>query len=164
MAEQLRAIVLGPGEGQALWHLGARMTFKATGGQTNDRFWALEGHANPHMDVPLHTHAHDDEIWFVAEGEIAFQAGDDVFTGGPGTFVWIPAGLPHTFKVRSGEARWFGIGLPGGFDRWFFETGAPAGGRGLPPPPPGPPSVDDIRGIEESLLRYGTDTVGPPLS
>jgi len=138
------------------------MNFKATTEETGGRFWALEGHADRHMAVPLHSHAADDEIWFVADGEIAFRAGDQDFVRGPGSFVWIPAGVAHTFKIQSPTARWFGIGLPGGLDRWFFETGVPAGALTLPPPA-GPPSDADVAALVASLQRYGTDTLGPPM-
>ena len=76
-----------------------------------------------------------------------------------GAFAYIPRNVPHTFQIRSKTARWFGIGLPAGFDDWFFETGVPAGALTLPPPPDGPPDVDMI---VASLKAYGTDTLGPP--
>ena len=156
-------IVLGPGEGQALWHLGALMNFKATTERTAGRFWAVEGQADSHMSVPLHIHEKDDEIWYIVDGEIVFRAGDEEFVRTSGSFVWIPRGIAHTFKVNTATAKWFGIGLPGGLDRWFFETGAPAGALTLPPPPPGPPSEAEVGAIVESLRRYGTETVGPPM-
>ena len=162
-ADEPKPIVLGPGEGQPLWHLGALMNFKATSEQTAGRFGAVEGHADKQMAVPLHSHANDDEIWFVADGQIVFRAGDEEFTRGAGSFVWIPRGVAHTFRIESATARWFGIGLPGGLDHWFFETGVPAGALTLPPPPPGPPSDADIEAIVKSLQAYGTETLGPPM-
>ncbi len=155
-------IVLGPGEGKALWHLGALMNFKAVSEETAGRFWAVEGYADKNMAVPLHSHANDDEIWFVADGEIVFRAGDEEFVRGAGSFVWIPKGVAHTFRIESHTARWFGIGLPGALDRWFFETGVPAETLTLPPPA-GPPSDEDVQAIVESLRAYGTETLGPPM-
>ncbi|MFN8533190.1 MAG: quercetin 2,3-dioxygenase [Dehalococcoidia bacterium] len=159
MTIDARALALGPGEGRSLWHLGALMTFKALSEETGGRFWALEGLADNTMAVPLHVHHNDDEIWYVAEGEITFTAGDTTRTVGPGGFAFIPRGVAHTFQVRSGTARWFGVGLPGGLDTWFFETGVPAQTLTLPPPTEGPP---DIEAIVTSLQAYATDTLGPP--
>src|SRR5579859_4066929 len=153
---QLRPYTLNKQEGRALWHLGALLTFKALGEETNGQYWALEGLADHHMAVPLHAHTREDEIWYVVEGEIQFYIGDEVKTGGPGSFVYIPRNVPHTFKVRSATARWFGIGLPAGLDQWFFETGEPAKSLTLPPPPSAPPDVD---AIVASLKAYGTDTL-----
>jgi quercetin dioxygenase-like cupin family protein len=153
------ASVLEAQEGRALWHLGALLVFKALGAETNEQFWALEGLADQHMAVPLHAHSHEDEIWYVLEGEIAFTVGEETRIGGPGTFVYIPRNVPHTFQIRSATARWFGIGTPAGLDQWFFETGEPALAMTLPPPPAGPP---DVGALIASLQAYGTETVGPP--
>lgn len=156
---QVKALLLGSKEGRALWHLGALLTFKALGAETDGQFWALEGLADRNMAVPLHAHSREDEFWFVLEGEIRFTIGDETRVAGPGTFAYIPRNLPHTFQILSETARWFGVGTPAGLDQWFFETGEPAGSLTLPPPPAAPPDVDLI---VASLMEYGTETLGPP--
>lgn len=162
MSGETSPIVLQSGQGRALWHFNALMNFKALGAETGGQYWAVEGLADKHMAVPLHAHTQEDEIWYVLEGEIAFIAGGETRVGGPGTFVYIPRGVPHTFQITSETARWFGIGLSGHLDQWFFETGEPAKALTLPPPPPGPPSEAAINAIVASLKAYGTDTLGPP--
>lgn len=151
--------ILEVGGGRALWHLGALLLFKALGEETGGQFWALEGLADRNMAVPLHMHSLEEEIWYVLEGEITFTVGDQQWTGGPGTFAYIPRATPHTFQVRTERARWFGIGIPAGLDQWFLETGEPAGEMTLPPPTDGPP---DVAAIVASLERYGTTTLGAP--
>jgi quercetin dioxygenase-like cupin family protein len=155
-------ILLAAQEGRALWHLGALLNFKAVGAETGAQFWALEGLGDPHMAVPLHAHTLEDEIWYVLEGESAFTMHGETRVGGPGTFVYIPRGVPHTFQIKSETARWFGLGLSGRLDQWFFETGEPAPALTLPPSPPGPPSPAAIEALVSSLKTYGTDTLGPP--
>ena len=154
----LQAYALPVNEGRALWHLGALMNFKALSAETGGQFWALEGLADQHMAVPLHTHSQEDEVWYVLDGEIAFTVGDQERRVGPGTFVYVPRHTPHTFQIVSETARWFGLGIGGRLDQWFFETGVPAPALTLPPPTgpvdPGP--------IIASLQAYGTDTLGPP--
>jgi mannose-6-phosphate isomerase-like protein (cupin superfamily) len=159
MDTSAHALNLQPGQGRALWHLGALMNFKALMAETGGQFWAVEGLADRNMQVPLHSHSQEDEVWYVLEGEIAFTAGDRTVQAGPGGFIYIPKGTPHTFQIKSGTARWFGLGLGGRLDQWFFETGEPAQALTLPPPPAGPP---DVEAIVASLQRYGTDTLGPP--
>ncbi len=154
-----KAVALQPNEGRALWHLGALLNFKALGAETDGEFWALEGLADQQMAVPLHSHSHEIEVWYVLEGEITFTIGDEKKTLGAGAFAYIPRDTPHTFQVRSKTARWFGFGTPAGLDQWFFETGVPAQTMSLPPPPDGPP---DVGAIVASLKRYGTETLGPP--
>ena len=156
---QCAAYTLETQGGRALWHLGALMTFKALGEDTGGQFWAVEGLADSHMAVPLHAHTREEEIWYVLEGEITFTVGDQTWTGGPGSFAYIPRHVPHTFQVRSETARWFGFGIPAGLDQWFFETGEPAGSLTLPPAPDGPP---DVEALIASLKKYGTETLGPP--
>ncbi|MFN8598657.1 MAG: quercetin 2,3-dioxygenase [Anaerolineae bacterium] len=153
-----QAVVLKKNEGRALWHLGALINFKALGSETGGEYWALEGLADRNMAVPLHAHSREVEIWYVLEGEITFTIGDEKQTVGPGSFAYIPRNTPHTFQIRSGTARWFGIGLPAGLDQWFFETGEPARSLTLPPPTTSP----DVNVIIASLKAYGTDTLGPP--
>ena len=162
LAETLtKPIVYGPKQGRALWHLGALLQFKALGAETNGEFWAFEGLGDKTMAVPLHAHTREAEYWYVLEGEITFYIGDETKTVGAGSFAYIPANVPHTFQIRTGTARWFGVGTPAGLDEWFFETGVPAQALTLPPPPDGPPDVD---ALIASLKAYGTDTLGPPPS
>lgn len=157
--QAVKALLLNNGEGRALWHLGALMNFKALGSETNGQFWALEGLADKHMQVPLHVHTVEDEFWFVLDGEIRFFIGEEVKVVGAGGFAFIPRGVAHTFQIVSETARWFGVGTPAGLDQWFFETGEPAPVLTLPPPPTAPPDVAMIVG---TLKAYGTETVGPP--
>ena len=164
MEKQLTPVILQTGQGRALWHLGALMNFKALSEETDGQYWALEGMADKYMAVPLHAHTREDEIWFVIEGEIAFVLGKETMVGGPGTFVYIPRNTPHSFFIKSEKARWFGLGISGNLDQWFFETGEPAKALTLPPPPPGPPTEAAIQAITASLKAYGTDTLGPPPS
>ena len=161
MDKLITPIVLQKQEGRALWHLGALMNFKALTEETGGQYWAVEGLADKHMAVPLHSHTREDEIWFVLEGEIVFSLADETIMGRPGTFVYIPRNVPHTFQIKSETARWFGFGLSGNLDQWFFETGEPAQSLTLPLASE-PPTEAAIQAITASLKAYGTDTLGPP--
>ena len=50
----------------------------------------------------LHVHASDDEAWHVLEGELTFRYGDRTETAGPGTTVFVPAGVAHTYIAGAG--------------------------------------------------------------
>lgn len=154
-------IIQAASQGRALWHLGALIQFKALTEETGGQFWALEGLADRHMAVPLHAHSREAEIWYVLEGEISFTVGDQTHQVGPGSFAYIPCGVPHTFQIVSETARWFGFGIGGALDQWFFETGVPAGALTLPPPPDAPPDEAAIAALVASLQAYGTETLGP---
>jgi mannose-6-phosphate isomerase-like protein (cupin superfamily) len=156
---QTQAFTLAAGEGRALWHLDALLIFKALGAETEGDVWAFEGLADRRMAVPLHSHSREAEIWYVLEGEIEFVIGDERRILQAGAFAYVPRNVPHSFRVRSETARWFGLGIRAGFDEWFFETGQPAPSLTLPPLSTEPP---DVGALVASLERYGTDTLGPP--
>jgi len=46
----------------------------------------------------LHLHRDSDEIAWVLEGEFTFKIGEEVTSGGPGTCVFLPRGVPHAWK------------------------------------------------------------------
>jgi len=83
MDKVINPIVLQNQQGRALWHLGALINFNALIEETGGQFWAVEGLADKHMAVPLHSHTREDEIWFVLEGEIVFTLGDETSLGRP---------------------------------------------------------------------------------
>jgi mannose-6-phosphate isomerase-like protein (cupin superfamily) len=52
---------------------------------------------------PLHLHPHTDESFYVAAGEATFQLGSREVRVGPGGFVFVPRGTPHTVGNPSGD-------------------------------------------------------------
>ena len=53
---------------------------------------------------PLHHHAFD-EAFYVLDGELTFQLGDELATAGPGSLTFAPAGSHHTLANRSERPR-----------------------------------------------------------
>jgi hypothetical protein len=47
----------------------------------------------------LHSHLSDDEAWHVVEGALRFKFLDGEIEAGAGTTVFVPAGVPHTYRV-----------------------------------------------------------------
>src|SRR5262245_45362965 len=72
--------ILSPKEGKAIWHMGVLMHFKAVGEDTGGAFWLAEASAAMGAGPPMHIHAHEDELWYVLDGEVSFYVGDDVAT------------------------------------------------------------------------------------
>ena len=50
----------------------------------------------------LHVHHSDDEAWHVLEGQLTFRYTDRTETAGPGTTVFVPAGVPHGYSSGEG--------------------------------------------------------------
>ena len=75
----------------------------------------VEDTSEDHEWAPYHTHPWD-ELEYVLEGDMEFRVGDLRGSGGPGTLVTIPKGVPHTLRV-----------VPGGRARFVMVTlGAPS--------------------------------------
>ena len=71
---------------------------------------------------PAHVHHRHVEAFWVLEGELALTVAGDELQAGPGTWVLVPPGLPHTFAVTgAGAARFLDLHAPscgfGGFLR-----------------------------------------------
>ena len=67
--------------------------FSATGTSLAIREWRGSGPAK------LHVHHADDEAWHVLEGTLRFRFADRVVDARPGTTVFVPAGVAHTYEA-----------------------------------------------------------------
>jgi quercetin dioxygenase-like cupin family protein len=73
----------------------ASTPFSASGKSFSIHEWRGSGPAI------LHVHHSDDEGWHVLEGQLTFRYADRTETAGPGTTVFIPAGVAHTYTVAA---------------------------------------------------------------
>lgn len=53
-----------------------------------------------------HVHRREDEAWHVLEGTLTFLLGDEEVKVKAGTTVFVPAGVPHTWREDDGPARY----------------------------------------------------------
>jgi quercetin dioxygenase-like cupin family protein len=152
------AYALAPGEGEIRWGLdGALTTFKATAAQTSGKFAIIEDRAAKNDGIPFHRHVADDETFYVLEGHVTFFLGDNPpRSAGPGTFVHIPGGEVHAFRVDSEEARYLIITTPR-HEQFYRAISRPASSHELPPAAP-----LDMEQIERACQDYGVEIVGPP--
>src|SRR5215471_9103751 len=82
---------------------------------------------------PLHVHPEHAEGFYILDGELAVQVGDEVLTGSAGSFFFAPPGTAHTFANFSGrDARMLVLCTPAGFETYFDRLAA---GHSAPPPP-----------------------------
>ena len=143
------------GGGDRLDVLGDEMRLLAVGEGTGRRFDFMIGTFSYLSGPPLHTHRDQDDTFYVLDGVLSVQIGDEVYELEPGDFATAPPGVPHTFgNMRRGQelVRAINIMTPGGFDEFLTEF------SGLPP---GPPDAELLRRWQE---RYGVTIVGPPLA
>lgn len=153
-----RPYVLGPAQGQAWSFLGSLVTVKASGAQTRGRLTVVEFLNPPGFAPPLHRHLEEDEMFYLLSGTARFQCGGEDLTAGPGDFVLLPVGLPHTFVVGPDEPlRTLQITTPAGFDEFVAEVGEPARQPSLPGPAPIDPAA-----LGHAAARHGVEILGPP--
>ena len=155
----LPALVAAPEEGERRWFLGTLATIKVPGEAVDGRFALIE-FVFPHgASPPLHTHPQD-ESYFVLEGRLTVQAGEERFSLAEGGTAVVPMGLPHSFRVDSDGARVLVLSTPAGIELFVRELSIPAGAPTLPPPDAPRPSPETIAGAFEA---HGQLNVGPPL-
>ena len=151
--------VLGAGEGEAIWYVNNRATIKATAAQTGGAFGLVEMLVAPDHPIPLHIHHAEDEALWVLEGQLTVHSGGTTYAAGPGSLIFGPKGVPHTFRVEGGTpARLLVLMVPGGGEGFFVESGRPAAGAGLPVPQP-----PDLTRLKAMMEKYHQEVVGPPL-
>jgi quercetin dioxygenase-like cupin family protein len=107
------------------------------GEDTGGRYALIE-QLMPHgRQAEPHRHEREDESFYVLEGELVFSLGEGederVVRGSAGTFVWIPRGTHHAFRVESETARTLNTYLPAGFEQLILAQTVPASELSLPP-------------------------------
>ena len=157
MDTELGAYKLDPQQGDALWFFGGLATFKASAEQTGGRFSITEQTYPEGMTTPLHVQPEDDETFYVLEGNLTFYLEDgQPLAASAGSFVYLPAGTAHAYRVDSGTARLLNITTPQ-HEAFFRAAGDPALERTLPPQ--APPDMDRVTAAAE---EHGVEILGPP--
>jgi mannose-6-phosphate isomerase-like protein (cupin superfamily) len=150
--------VLRADEGEALWFLGNLVTLKAAGAQTHGRLTVAEFLNPAGFAPPLHRHLVEDELFYVLSGAADFRCDGRVLSAGPGDFVLLPVGLPHTFLVGPDEPlRALQITTPSGFEHFAEAVGQPALQRRLPDPGPVDPAA-----LGHAAAQHAIELLGPP--
>jgi mannose-6-phosphate isomerase-like protein (cupin superfamily) len=146
-------------EGERIWFTNNLMTLKATSETTGGAYALMEAVAPAGSGPPLHVHHREDESFWVLEGRLTVRCGEDTFTAGPGSYVFLPRDVPHTFAVEGGvPARILSMATPGGLEGYFVTVGRPAETDGLPPA--GPLDVATLASVGED---FGVEVLGPPI-
>ena len=72
--------------------------------------------------APWHVHSREDEYFYVVHGEITVWCGEEEFQAGPGSFVFLPRGVPHAWDVKSaGKATVLMMTVPAMHDEFLRD-------------------------------------------
>jgi len=129
--------------------------FLATGVCTDGKYALWEAVVPPGSGPPPHVHSREEEGFYVLEGELTFQVGDERIVATAGTFANMPVGTPHWFKnEKRRPAQLLTWVDPAGLEQMLFEFAVPVPqGAATAPPPTG----EEIEKLLEVAPRYGIE-------
>jgi mannose-6-phosphate isomerase-like protein (cupin superfamily) len=114
-------IIVGPGEGRTIPGTDA-ITLIATAEQTGGSIGVFEDISSPGDGPPRHVHYASDELFYVLQGDILFLVGERQEGLSAGTYVFVPRGTVHAYKVIGTErGKTLSAFIPGGPERAFEE-------------------------------------------
>jgi quercetin dioxygenase-like cupin family protein len=151
----LEPLAIRKGEGEARWWFGALAEIKATAADTGGQMTIVEVTEHPGAEAPLHVHHRDDEGFWILEGEVTFEVGDQTIEASAGDYVFGPRGIPHRFTVGDRGCRMLFILVPAGIEDVIRATSAPAPSRTLPPPPEAEPTAEEIGRLKAIVSDHG---------
>jgi mannose-6-phosphate isomerase-like protein (cupin superfamily) len=145
------AVVHLPGEGRVIPMGAFQMTLKADGASTGGAFALLEADEPAGFGPPLHTHEDAAEAFYVLEGEYVIFVEEREYMCPAGSFIYIPRGMVHGFRVGTMPSRKLNIYLPEAMVGYFDElSDAALSGHELDP--------DDLSAM---AARHAMRVVGP---
>lgn len=127
--------------------------FKAAGDETGGRFDFFEMEIEYLTGPGLHYHFIQDDTFYILEGILAVQFGEEVVELGPGDFCTIPPGVPHTFdNIRKDQppVKVINVMTPAGYEGVFSANEDPTAATD--------PAVRDKINADHNVAY-----VGPPL-
>ena len=95
-----------------------------SGSRTGEKFDFLVGSVPYLSGPPLHTHVEQTDSFYVLEGILTVQVGEDLHDLEAGDYASAPPGVPHTFdNIRKHQApvKACNIMTPAGLDQTFLE-------------------------------------------
>lgn len=93
--------------------------------KSNDVIGIVELRVPPGWDGPPLHHHDFDEAFYILDGELTFQLGQQVRAAGPGELIFAPRGAIHTLaNLSERQARYILVCTPGQFTRYFEQLNA----------------------------------------
>ena len=146
----MRAFVLRPGDGRSIDLGNFRMSVKATDEDTTGAFTLLEADEPADFGPPLHVHRGAAEAFYVLAGEYLIFIEGREHRCPAGSFIFIPAGIEHGFRVGAVPSRKPNLYAPAAMVGYFDELSAAQRTGRLDPD-----------ALTEMALKYGMEVRGP---
>lgn len=151
MGTETHAYVLGPGEGRYIDLGDFGVTVKASAADTDGAVSVIENEEPPGFGPPIHVHHDCAEAFYVLDGEYVMYVGDREVVCPAGSFIYIPQGVPHGFRVGEATSRKLNFYFPAAMIGYFDDLASV-------------PEREDV--TEDELAKiasvHGMEIVGPP--
>jgi len=143
-------VVLRPDEGRAIDLGNFVMSLKVSSKETGGSFSLLEAAEPPDFGPPMHIHHDCAEAFFILEGEYRIFVEERDFACPAGSFVYIPSGLQHGFRVGPLPSRKLNLYTPAAMVGYFDALSAAITSG----------EADDAR-LDEIARAHAMEVVGP---
>jgi uncharacterized cupin superfamily protein len=148
-------------ESNSLWFMNGLVTIQLAKGDNSDGISIIEHLLPGGFGPPLHIHHHEDESFYILEGEFRFKLGDRVSQAKPGDTIYLPKGVPHGFRVLSPSGGRSLTITRGGFEDMLRLASVPATAARLPEQVAPTPEVQAR--LAALCSENGIDLIGPPI-
>jgi quercetin dioxygenase-like cupin family protein len=152
----LDAVSVATGTGEARWWFGMLAEIKATSADTGGQFTVVEVTCGPNYQGVRHIHHHEDEAFWLLDGQMDLEVGENHSLMRVGDYAFGPRNIPHAFSAGPAGCRVLFILTPGGFENLIMATSAPAPARTVPPPSD---EVPDFAALSVILAKFGGEIV-----
>jgi len=122
-------VVVQPGEGRPIDLGSFAMTLKASAQETAGVVSVLEAEEPPGFGPPLHIHHDAAEAFYVLEGEYVMFLEDREYTCPAGSFIFVPQGMSHGFRVGNVPSRKLNFFFPAAMVGYFDDLSAAIAAR-----------------------------------
>ena len=144
-------------EGEARWWFGALAVIKATAADTGGQMCVVEVTEAAGTEAPLHVHHREDEAFWILEGSVTLQIGNELIDARTGDYAFAPRDIPHRYTVGDAGCRMLFICTPGGFEGLVRDMSEPAQSRTLPSASGQEPDWEHVATVAQ---RYGCELLG----
>ncbi len=145
-----QGFILGPRMGRPIELGNFQMMVKATAAETGGGFTLLEAEEPPGFGPPMHIHGDCAEAFYVLDGEYIFFLDGRERPCPAGSFIYVPAGIAHGFRVGATPSRKLNLYLPAAMLGYFEELSvAIRSGEA------------DPRALEAIATRHSVEVIGP---
>jgi uncharacterized protein YjlB len=118
-------------------------------------------HCVTQLRTPYHLHHAEDEALYVLEGEITVIHAGEKTVAGPGSYIFLPRGVPHGFRSSSdNDSRLLIHAMPGSkavFVGMVLEMSVPVADRHRLPEATQP----DLKKLNQVCDQHGIKILGP---